>query len=84
MKKNEFRINVTEKKIDKLLEYVNDMQEGVNKNRNNDNHEGFLNSMHYRDGFLIALTILGIDWDYEVDEDNNFTFTRIKKNIYKD
>ena len=84
MKKNEFSINVTEKKIDKLLEFVNDMQDGVNKNRNNDNYGGYFNSMHYRDGFLRALMILGIDWDYESDENKNGKFTRIKKDIYKD
>jgi hypothetical protein len=43
--------------------------------------------MHYRDGFIRALTILGIDYDWseaEIEGINHTTFTRIKKDIYKD
>jgi hypothetical protein len=83
----DFTINVTEDKQSRLLEYLNDMQEGVDKNRNNDNSDAFLSAMHYRDGFCRALMILGIDWECADDNDKNsrdFSFIRIKKDIYKD
>jgi hypothetical protein len=83
----DFTINVTEDKQSRLLEYLNDMQEGVDKNRNKGSHEGFLNSMHYRDGFLRALAILGIDYDlgeYKTEDDSRgLKFDRLKKDIFK-
>ena len=90
MKKNEFRIDVTEKKMTELLEYLNEMQEGVDCNRNNDgkySEYAFMTAMHYRDGFIRALAILGIDYDMsesEIEGINHTTFTRIKKDIYRD
>ena len=88
MKKNEFRIDVTEKKMEQMLEYLNDMQRLVDSNRNNNNHDGFVSAMHYRDGFIRALTILGVDYDYEIekiaDDKYKCKFTRIKKDIYAD
>jgi hypothetical protein len=87
MKKNEFRIDVTEKKMTELLEYLNEMQDGVDRNRKNGNDYAFMSAMHYRDGFIRALTILGIDYNWsesEIEGINHTTFTRIKKDIYKD
>jgi thiamine monophosphate kinase len=87
MKRNEFRIDVTEKKQEQLLEYMNDMQEAVDMNRNGGNDYAFMTSMHYRDGFLRALTILGIEYDMierELEGVNHTTFTRLKKDIYRD
>lgn len=87
MKRNEFRIDVTESKQEKLLEYMNDMQDGVDRNRNCDNTYAFMSAMHYRDGFLRALAILGIDYDMsetEIEGINHTTFTRLKKDIYMD
>ena len=84
MKKNEFRIDVTEKKMEQMLEYLNEMQEGVDRNRNTDNIYDFMSAMHYRDGFIRALTILGIDYDAEPSSAHHTAFTRIKKDIYKD
>ena len=87
MKRNEFKINVTEKKQEQLLEYMNDMQDSVDINRNSDNDYAFMTAMHYRDGFLRALTILGIEYDMierEIEGINHTTFTRIKKDIYRD
>lgn len=87
MKKNEFRIDVTEKKMEELLDYLNEMQDGVDRNRNNGNDYAFMSAMHYRDGLIRALTILGIDYDYsekEIEGINHTTFTRIKKDIYRD
>lgn len=84
----DFTINVTEDKQSRLLEYLNDMQEGVDKNRNKGSHEGFLNSMHYRDGFLRALSILGVDYkcsEYEMEDGSmGLKFDRIKKDIFRD
>ena len=87
MKKNEFRIDITEDKMKQMLEYLNEIQEGVDRNRNTDNAYAFMSAMHYRDGFIRALTILGIDYDYseaKIEGINHATFTRIKKDIYKD
>lgn len=83
----DFTINVTEERQRQILEYLNDMQEGIDKNRNNGNDEGFLSAMHYRDGFLRALAILGIDYnikEYELTKKRvGIEFTELKKDIYK-
>lgn len=83
----EFSINVTEERQRELLEYLNDMQEGVDKNRDNDNSDAFLSAMHYRDGFLRALAILGIDYDlgeYKMEDNSRgLKFDRLKKDIFK-
>lgn len=83
----EFSINVTEEKQSQMLEYLNDMQEGVDKNRNNDNSDAFLSAMHYRDGFLRALAILGIDYDlseYKTEDGSRgLEFDKLKKDVFK-
>jgi hypothetical protein len=83
----DFTINVTEDKQSRLLEYLNDMQKGVDKNRNNDNSDAFLSAMHYRDGFLRALAILGIDYDlgeYKTEDGSRgLEFDRLKKDVFK-
>lgn len=85
----EFSVNVTEERQRELLEYLNDMQYGVdiNRNRTDGSDYGFLSAMHYRDGFLRALAILGIDYsikEYELTKKKvGIEFTELKKDIYK-
>ena len=88
MKKNEFRIDVTEKKMTELLEHLNEMQDGMERARDNGNNETYLRSMAYRDGAVRMLTELGIEFDFDevikIEAKSYYRFGRLKKNIYKD
>lgn len=84
----EFTIKVTEEKAKRIKAYLNDMQDSMEKARDNGNEEGFLTAMGYRDGAVRMLTELGIDFDFdkviEINAKSYYRFGRIKKNIYKD
>ena len=84
MKKNEFRIDVTEKKMTELLEYLNEMQEGVYST----NEHNKRMAMAYRDGALRVLAELGIgyetahEWDDTLANKERMKFTKLVK-LYK-
>lgn len=84
----EFTIKVTEEKAKRIKAYLNDMQDSMEKARDNGNEEAFLTAMGYRDGAVRMLTELGIDFDFdkviEIESKSYYRFGRIKKNIYKD
>ena len=84
MKKNEFRIDVTEKKMTELLEHLNEMQEGVYST----NEHNKRMAMAYRDGALRVLAELGIgyetahEWDDTLANKERMKFTKLVK-LYK-
>ena len=84
----EFKINVTEEKAESIITYLNDMQDCMEKARDNNNNIGYLTSMAYRDGAIRMLIELGIDFDFDeihrIEEKLYYRFGRLKKNIYKD
>ena len=84
----EFLVKVTERKADRIKAYLNEMQDGMERARDNGNNENYLRSMAYRDGAVRMLTELGIDFDFdkviEIESKSYYRFGRIKKNIYKD
>ena len=84
----EFLVKVTEEKANRIKAYLNDMQDGMERARDNGNNEAYLRSMAYRDGAVRMLTELGIDFDFdkviEINAKSYYRFGRIKKNIYKD
>jgi hypothetical protein len=84
----EFSVKVTESKANRIKKYLNEMQDSLEKARDNDNERAYLTSMAYRDGAIRMLTELGIDFDFdkviEIESKSYYRFGRIKKNIYKD
>jgi len=84
----EFNINVTEEKAKRIKSYLNDMQDCMEKARDDGNDIGYLTSMAYRDGAIRMLTELGIDFDFseviKIEAKSYYRFGRLKKNIYKD
>ena len=88
MKKNEFRIDVTEKKIDALMKYLNNMQNCMEQARD-DNNASMLTAMAYRDGAIRVLTMLGINYEctpmgQTEKGGHHIEFTKISKDIYAD
>lgn len=84
----EFNINVTEDKANRIKSYLNDMQDCMEKARDDGSEIGYLTSMAYRDGAIRMLTELGIDFDFseviKIEAKSYYRFGRLKKNIYKD
>ena len=84
----EFSINVTEEKAKRIKAYLNDMQDSMEKARDNNSDIGYLTAMAYRDGAVRILTELGIDFDFDevikIEAKSYYRFGRLKKNIYKD
>ena len=81
---NNFTVDFTERRIEKILEYLNDMQEGVYS----DNETSKRIAMAYRDGALRVLAELGIgyetahEWDDTLRNKERMTFTKLVK-LYK-
>ena len=61
----EFLVKVTEEKANRIKAYLNDMQDCMERARDNENNEAYLRSMTYRDGAVRMLTELGIDFDFD-------------------
>jgi hypothetical protein len=82
----EFLVQVTEEKAQRIRAYLNEMQDGMERARDNGNKETYLRSMAYRDGAVRMLTELGIDFDFDkvIESESYYRFGRIKKNFYKD
>ena len=87
MKKNEFKIEVTESKQQKIMNYLNDMQDMMERARD-DNNESMMTAMAYRDGAIRILTMLGINYQCTPCENERGTkgimFDLISKDIYAD
>ena len=84
----DFLVKVTEEKANRIKAYLNDMQDGMEKARDNGNNETYLRSMAYRDGAVRMLTELGIEFDFDevikIEAKSYYRFGRLKKNIYRD
>ena len=81
---NTFTANFTERRMEGILEYLNDMQEGVYST----NEHNKRMAMAYRDGALRVLAELGIgyetahEWDDSLENKERMTFTKLIK-LYK-
>ena len=84
----EFLVKVTEEKANRIKAYLNEMQDGMERARDNGNNETYLKSMAYRDGAVRMLTELGIEFDFDevikIEAKSYYRFGRLKKNIYRD
>ena len=84
----EFKINVTTEKAERIREYLNDMQDCMEKGRDAENQTAFLTAMAYRDGAIRILTMLGINYQCTPCETERGTkgikFDLISKDIYAD
>ena len=84
----EFLVKVTEEKANRIKAYLNEMQDGMERARDNGNNETYLRSMAYRDGAVRMLTELGIEFDFDevikIEAKSYYRFGRLKKNIYTD
>jgi hypothetical protein len=84
----EFNINVTEDKANRIKSYLNDMQDCMEKARDDGNDDAMLLAMAYRDGAIRMLTELGVEFDFDevikIEAKSYYRFGRLKKNIYKD
>lgn len=80
----EFTAEFTERRIEGILEYLNDMQEGVYSK----NETSRRVAMAYRDGALRVLSELGIgyetvhEWDDSLENKERMKFTKLVK-LYK-
>lgn len=80
----EFTVDFTERRIEGILEYLNDMQEGVYSS----NEYNKRIAMAYRDGALRVLAELGIgyetlhEWDDTLENKERMKFTKLVK-VYK-
>ena len=81
---NTFTADFTERRMEGILEYLNDMQEGVYST----NEYNKRMAMAYRDGALRVLAELGIgyetahEWDDSLENKERMTFTKLVK-LYK-
>ena len=81
---NTFTADFTERRMEGILEYLNEMQEGVYS----DNETARRTAMAYRDGALRVLAELGIgyetahEWDDTLRNKERMTFTKLVK-LYK-
>ena len=81
---NTFTADFTERRIEGILEYLNDMQEGVYST----NEHNKRMAMAYRDGVLRVLAELGIgyetahEWDDTLENKERMKFTKLVK-LYK-
>lgn len=79
-----FEVDFTERRIEGILEYLNDMQEGVYST----NEHNKRTAMAYRDGALRVLSELGIgyetahEWDDTLENKERMKFTKLVK-LYK-
>lgn len=81
---NTFTAEFTERRIEGILEYLNEMQEGVYSK----NEIARRTAMAYRDGALRVLSELGIgyetthEWDDSLENKERMKFTKLVK-LYK-
>lgn len=81
---NTFTADFTERRMEGILEYLNEMQEGVYSK----NEIARRTAMAYRDGALRVLAELGIgyetahEWDDSLENKERMTFTKLVK-LYK-
>ena len=84
----DFLVKVTEEKANRIKAYLNDMQDGMEKARDDGNDDAMLLAMAYRDGAIRMLTELGIEFDFDevikIEAKSYYRFGRLKKNIYRD
>ena len=84
----DFLVKVTEEKANRIKAYLNDMQDGMEKARDDGNDDAMLLAMAYRDGAIRILTELGIEFDFDevikIEAKSYYRFGRLKKNIYRD
>ena len=81
---NTFTADFTERRMEGILEYLNEMQEGVYST----NEHNKRMAMAYRDGALRVLAELGIgyetahEWDDTLENKERMKFTKLVK-LYK-